>query len=49
VGEFFNVDFTTNLASGFTTTVLTNVQATPPTNTFTIPGTLGVGFYRLRF
>jgi alpha-tubulin suppressor-like RCC1 family protein len=47
-GEFFNVEYTTNLAAGFTMTVFTNVQGTSPTNTVTVSAT-GIGFYRLRF
>jgi alpha-tubulin suppressor-like RCC1 family protein len=47
-GEFFNLDYSTNFAAGFTT-LLTNVQATPPANTFTLPATNTAGFYRLRF
>jgi hypothetical protein len=47
VGEFFNVEYTTNFSAGFTT-ALTNVQATPPANTVTVSAT-GAGFYRLRF
>jgi alpha-tubulin suppressor-like RCC1 family protein len=46
-GEFFNIEYATNLSAGFITT-LTNVQATPPLNTVTVPAT-GTGFYRLRF
>jgi alpha-tubulin suppressor-like RCC1 family protein len=47
VGEFFNIEYATNLSAGFTTT-FTNVQATPPANTITVPAT-AIGFYRLRF
>jgi alpha-tubulin suppressor-like RCC1 family protein len=47
-GEFFNVEYTTNLTSGFSTLLLTNVQGTPPTNLVTLPATNGAGFYRLR-
>ena len=46
-GEFFNVECATNLSAGFVT-ILTNVQATPPANTVSVPAT-GAGFYRLRF
>ena len=48
-GEFFNVEYSTNLAAGFGVLLLTNVLATPPTNTVTVTATNGAGFYRLRF
>jgi alpha-tubulin suppressor-like RCC1 family protein len=48
-GEFFNVEYATNLAAGFTATLLTNVPATPPTNVVTMTATNGTRFYRLRF
>ncbi len=48
-GEFFNVEYTTNLAAGFTALLLTNVLATPPTNSVTVTATNGDCFYRLKF
>src|SRR2546423_2912891 len=38
-GEFFNVEYTANPALGFHATLLTNIQATPPTNVVTVPFT----------
>ena len=48
-GEYFTIEFTTNLAAGFSGAVLSNILATPPLNTFTVPATNGSYFYRLRF
>src|SRR5205809_26340 len=48
-GEFFNVEYTTNLAAGFPALLLTNVLATPPTNSVTVTATNGDCFYRLKF
>lgn len=48
-GQFFNVDFSTNLANGFTGTLQSNLLATPPTNLVPVPLTNGAMFYRLRF
>jgi alpha-tubulin suppressor-like RCC1 family protein len=47
-GEYFTVEYATNLASGFTG-VQSNVLATPNTNRVTVPITNGTGYYRLRF
>jgi hypothetical protein len=47
-GEFFNVEFSTNLAKGFVTWQ-TNLLATPPTTVVPAPLTTGASFYRLRF
>lgn len=47
-GEYFTVEYATNLASGFTP-LQSNILATPNTNRFTVPMTNGTGFYRLRF
>jgi alpha-tubulin suppressor-like RCC1 family protein len=46
-GEYFTVEYSTNLANGFVGWQ-SNVLATPPTNTFTVP-TINSDFYRLRF
>ncbi|TAK93798.1 MAG: hypothetical protein EPO07_17650, partial [Verrucomicrobia bacterium] len=48
-GEFFNIEYTTNLAAGFTTLLLANVPATPPTNSVTVTATNANCFYRLKF
>jgi alpha-tubulin suppressor-like RCC1 family protein len=48
-GEYFSVEYTTNLAHGFTGALLSNILATPPLNTVTIPATNGSYFYRLKF
>ena len=48
-GQFFNVEFSTNLAKGFTGTLQSNQLATPPTNVISVPITNGTMFYRLRF
>ena len=48
-GQFFNVEFSTNLASGFSGTLQNNLLATPPTNVIYVPLTNGAMFYRLRF
>jgi alpha-tubulin suppressor-like RCC1 family protein len=48
-GEFFNVEYTTDLAAGFSSILLTNIQGTPPSNVITVPATNGTMFYRLRF
>jgi hypothetical protein len=48
-GQFFNVEFSTNLASGFGGLLQSNLLATPPTNVIPVPLTNGPMFYRLRF
>jgi hypothetical protein len=47
-GEYFTVECSTNLASGFAGWQ-SNVLATPPANTVTVPATNSSYFYRLRF
>ena len=47
-GEYYAIDYTTNLARGFTG-MLNNVLATPNTTRVTVPVTNGSGYYRLRF
>src|SRR5882724_11546850 len=47
-GEYFSVQFTTNLATGFVGTLQSNILATPPTNVVTLPLPNGSGFYRLK-
>ena len=46
-GQFFNVEFSTNCAGGFTV-IQSNLLATPPTNVVAVPVAGGPGFYRLR-
>ena len=46
-GEFFSIEYATNLAAGFTGIIRSNLLATPPSNTVTL--TNGPGFYRLKF
>jgi len=46
-GEFFSIQYTTNLAAGFTSVIQSNLLATPPSNTIIV--TNGPGFYRLKF
>ncbi|MGH7969534.1 MAG: RCC1 domain-containing protein, partial [Limisphaerales bacterium] len=48
-GEFFTIEYTTDLASGFTNSWQSNILATPPTNTASVPVTAPRGFYRLKF
>jgi len=47
-GEYFAIEYTTNLANGFTGWK-GNILATPNTNRVTVPMTNGTGYYRLRF
>ncbi len=48
-GQYFSVEYSANLANGFTATLQSNILATPPTNSFTVPATNNHGYYRLRF
>jgi alpha-tubulin suppressor-like RCC1 family protein len=48
-GAYFAVESSTNLVGGFTTTLQSNILATPPTNQFAVPATNGPVFFRLRF
>jgi len=47
-GEYFSVEYSTNLANGFTGWQ-SNLLATPPVNETTVPVTNRQTFYRLRF
>ena len=47
-GQYFSVEYSTNLANGFTGWQ-SNLVATPPINVVTVPMTNGQGFYRLKF
>ena len=46
-GEYFSIEYTTNLAAGFTQLIKTNLLATPPANSVTVSN--GPGYYRLKF
>lgn len=47
-GQYFAIEYTTNLANGFVGGP-SNILATPPTNIVSVPATNGSYFYRLRF
>jgi len=47
-GEYFTIEYATNLANGFIGGP-SNILATPPTNVVTVPVTSSSYFYRLRF
>jgi len=47
-GEYFTIEYATNLANGFIGGP-SNILATPPTNVVTVPVTRSSYFYRLRF
>lgn len=48
-GQYFNLEYTTDLAFGPNSTLLTNILATPPTNVVTVPMTQPSTVFRLRF
>jgi alpha-tubulin suppressor-like RCC1 family protein len=48
-GEYFAIEYATNLLAGFTQVMQTNVLATPPANVVTVVATNGNRYYRLRF
>ena len=48
-GEYFTVQYSTNLADGFASTLQSNILATPPTNSVTVPMTNDHCYYRLKF
>jgi len=48
-GEYFSIEYSTNLAAGFSGLARSNILATPPANTVTLPATNGPGYYRLKF
>jgi alpha-tubulin suppressor-like RCC1 family protein len=48
-GEYFSIECSTNLAKGFTGVIQSNILATPPANTVTVPTTNANYFYRLKF
>jgi alpha-tubulin suppressor-like RCC1 family protein len=47
-GEYFSIEYSTDLARGFTE-LRSNILATPNTNRVTVPMTNGTCYYRLRF
>jgi alpha-tubulin suppressor-like RCC1 family protein len=48
-GEYFTIQSSTNLVDGFSSTLQSNILATPPTNLVTVPVTSDHEFYRLKF
>ncbi len=48
-GEFFSIQYSTNLASGFAGMLQSNLLATPPTNRATVPMSSDHSFFRLKF
>jgi hypothetical protein len=48
-GEYFTIQYSTDLAGGFSSTLQSNILATPPTNLITVPMINGNGYYRLQF
>jgi hypothetical protein len=48
-GEYFTIQYSTNLAGGFTSTLQSNILATPPTNLVSVPMTNDHCYYRLKF
>jgi alpha-tubulin suppressor-like RCC1 family protein len=48
-GAYFSVEYTTNLAVGFSSVVQSNILATPPTNLVPVPMPDVQGYYRLKF
>jgi hypothetical protein len=48
-GASYSIEFSTNLLDGFSAILQSNVLATPPSNSITVPMTNDRSFYRLRF
>jgi len=48
-GAYFAIQYSTNLASGFSGMMQSNILATPPTNLIALPMTDVHGYYRLKF
>jgi len=48
-GQFFSVQYSTNLANEFMGMLQSNLLATPPTNFLAVPVTNNHVYYRLRF
>jgi alpha-tubulin suppressor-like RCC1 family protein len=48
-GEYFSIEYMTNLTDGLAGVLQSNILASPPTNTVTVPMTNARCYYRLRF
>lgn len=48
-GECFSIEYSSNLTSGFSGVIQSNILATPPSNVLTLDATNGSRYYRLRF
>ena len=48
-GEYFSIEYTTNIMDGFTGMLQSNILAGPPTNTVLVPTTNDRCYYRLKF
>lgn len=48
-GEYFSIEYTTNIIAGFKGLLQSNILANPPTNTVTLPMTNDRCYYRLKF
>jgi alpha-tubulin suppressor-like RCC1 family protein len=48
-GEFFSIVYSTNLSSGFSSVLQSNILATPPVNQIAVPTGNAQGYYRLKF
>ena len=48
-GEYFSIEYTTNMLEGFASMWQSNILAAPPTNTVTLPATNASGYFRLMF
>jgi alpha-tubulin suppressor-like RCC1 family protein len=48
-GEYFSIEYTTNIVEGFTRALQSNILANPPTNIVTLPATNDRCYYRLKF
>jgi hypothetical protein len=48
-GEYFTVQYSTNLADGFSSILQSNILATPPANLISVPTTNEHWYYRLKF
>lgn len=46
-GEYFSIEYSTNLAAGFTSVLQSNLLSTPPANSVIV--TNDPGYYRLKF
>jgi hypothetical protein len=48
-GEYFTIEYSTNLTGGFTRVMQSNILATPPVNDVTLGATNANRYYRLKF